>query len=67
MIDWRKVAKKYDGIEINPMIYELRMMALSWYYGWDVASGCIWKPRKAKLIKIGNNLKLHKRFENKLK
>ncbi len=44
LIDWQKVAKKYSGIEINPYIYRARLDAkISWYYTWDVASGCIWK------------------------
>ena len=40
-IDWVAVAKDYDGIEICPYQYKFRM-EYSWYYGWDVASGCIW-------------------------
>jgi hypothetical protein len=42
-IDWSKVAQSYDGIEINPYQYKARM-SLNWYYGWDIASGCIWNP-----------------------
>ena len=41
MIDWKKVASKYDGIEIVPYQPKARMNLL-WYYGWDIASGCIW-------------------------
>jgi hypothetical protein len=41
-INWNEVSKKYSGIEISPYIWEGRMKFL-WYYGWDVASGCIWK------------------------
>jgi hypothetical protein len=41
MIDWKKVASKYDGIEIVPYQQKARMNLL-WYYGWDIASGCIW-------------------------
>lgn len=40
-IDWVKVAGDWGGIEIAPYIYKARMV-LEWYYGWDVASGCIW-------------------------
>ena len=40
-IDWLKVSKDYDGIEICPYQWNQRM-ELDWYYGWDVASGCIW-------------------------
>ena len=40
-IDWSAVAKDYAGIEIAPYIYKARYDHM-WYYGWDVASGCIW-------------------------
>ena len=40
-IDWPKVASHYDGIEICPYLYDMRMDS-DWYYGWDVASGCVW-------------------------
>jgi hypothetical protein len=40
-IDWPKVAKEYDGIEICPYIGACRM-EMNWYYPWDVASGCLW-------------------------
>lgn len=40
-IDWVRVAEDYSGIEIAPYLYEARMKHM-WYYGWDVASGCIW-------------------------
>jgi len=40
-VDWRQVADQFDGIVIAP--YQLaRRYKLSWYYGWDCASGCIW-------------------------
>lgn len=43
-IDWRKVASQYSGIEIVPYLNEFRLKeGYSWYYGWDVASGCVWK------------------------
>ena len=42
MIDWPRVAKDYAGIEICPYLYSRR--DTMWYYGWDVASGCIWDP-----------------------
>ncbi len=41
MMNWVEVAKDYDGIEIAPYIIEARF-EYDWYYGWDVASGCIW-------------------------
>lgn len=47
-IDWKKVASKYDGIEINPYQYEARFQYM-WYYGWDIASGCVWNLSNVKL------------------
>jgi hypothetical protein len=40
-IDWQKVASEYQGIIIAPYQWGQRL-DLSWYYGWDCASGCIW-------------------------
>lgn len=48
-IDWERVARDYSGIEIAPYISEARMKHM-WYYGWDLASGCIW--RKGVITKI---------------
>ena len=43
MIDWSLLAGiDWDGIEICPYLWEFRMSTSRWYYGWDVASGCIW-------------------------
>ena len=42
-IMWPSVVLSYGGIEINPYQYKLRLDSrVMWYYGWDVASGCIW-------------------------
>ena len=41
-IDWIKVSTEYSGIEIAPYRPEYRMNYM-WYYGWDIASGCVWK------------------------
>lgn len=45
-IDWVAVARAYDGIEIAPYQWARRLdgAAHKWYYGWDCASGCIWRP-----------------------
>jgi len=44
-IDWPAVARDFDGIEICPYQWDLRRKhETSWYYPWDVASGCIWRP-----------------------
>jgi hypothetical protein len=50
-IDWSKVAENYDGIEIAPYIHKARMGHM-WYYGWDVASGCIWNTSGLKSKKL---------------
>ena len=44
LIDWRRVANDYSGIEINPWQGKLyrEMSNMSWYGTWDVASGCVW-------------------------
>ena len=49
-IDWRKVATKYSGIEIAPYQWSARHDYM-WYYGWDVASGCIWNKSLVKSVK----------------
>lgn len=44
-IDWKRVAGSYDGVEICPHQGKARRdSAYSWYWSWDVASGCIWNP-----------------------
>lgn len=50
-IDWGKVAKEYDGIEICPYIWDARY-SMAWYHTWDVASGCIWRPSAVQSIKL---------------
>jgi len=52
VVDWVRVAKHYDGIIITPYQPELRLTPeTQWYYSWDCASGCIWRPR---LVAIGH-------------
>ena len=55
VIDWPKVAKHYAGIEICPYLDSKRHDDDSfWYYGWDVASGCVWGAEGIKeLIRQG--------------
>ena len=53
-IDWPRVCSEYDGIEIAPYQWSLRMdERVRWYYGWDCASGCVWRPRGMTLEPIG--------------
>ena len=41
-LDHQRVAEKYQGLIIAPYQWSLRWDGPSWYYSWDVASGCIW-------------------------
>lgn len=51
-IDWKAVAKDFQGILITPYLYERRFTeGMNWYYSWDCASGCIWNKSAIKLIK----------------
>jgi hypothetical protein len=50
VIDWKRLSEKYHGIEICPY-QRTRRMESSWYYPWDVASGCIWNPAGIKEMK----------------
>ncbi len=40
-IDWPRVAEVYDGIEITPYLWSMRLDFM-WYYGWDCSSGVLW-------------------------
>ena len=46
-IDWWRVAEDFDGIEIAPYQWSrgLNGVVSRWYYGWDCASGCVWRPK----------------------
>jgi hypothetical protein len=42
-VDWPRVTNIYAGIEIAPYQWTLRSdRRVEWYYGWDIASGCVW-------------------------
>ena len=55
-INWKKVAKKYSGIEITPYPYKFRFKYM-WLYTWDVASGCVWNLNAIKSVKQINKKK----------
>lgn len=42
-IRWSRVADNYQGIIIAPYQWS-RRLDVTWYYGWDCSSGCIWGP-----------------------
>jgi hypothetical protein len=45
-LDWHAIAEKHDGIIIAPYQWSRRLDGrTAWYYGFDVACGCIWRPR----------------------
>jgi hypothetical protein len=47
-VDWNKLSKTYSGIEIpdywslKKEMWKLPGPVLTWFYAWDVPSGCIW-------------------------
>lgn len=49
-IDWNQVSLDFGGIEICPYLEKVRY--IKWYYGWDVASGCIWNTDLIRNIKL---------------
>lgn len=52
-LDWPRVAKDYQGIIIAPYQWGLRLDdEVSWYYGWDCASGCIWNNEAIEKIAL---------------
>lgn len=63
-VNWQRVMEDYDGVEVNPYLYELRLSYnLMWYYGWDVPSGCIWKASaKKKIIRLAEYKPRKKEF-----
>lgn len=45
-IRWKELAEVYDGVIIAPYSWLHRLAQHTrWYYGWDCASGCIWRGR----------------------
>lgn len=52
-LDWRRIAERWDGMIIAPYQWSRRLDgSCSWYYGWDCASGCIWRPRAIADIRL---------------
>jgi hypothetical protein len=52
-IDWAAISEKYDGIIITPYSWDERScLSCLWYYGWDCASGCIWKAEAIESIEL---------------
>jgi hypothetical protein len=56
-IDWPRLASEFCGIEICPYRGESRMEDFTyWYYGWDIASGCIWSPCGLEINLLGTTV-----------
>ena len=47
--NWPLLATQCAGIEIAPYQHAFRSTHM-WYYGWDVASGCVWDKSGIKKI-----------------
>jgi len=51
-IEWARVSKNYDGIEIrnyDNLKYDRNLDYKNvWVYGWDISSGCIWNLQALK-------------------
>jgi hypothetical protein len=50
-VDWELVSEKYDGIEIDPYQWSRRHEHM-WYYGWDIASGCLWNLQQVSIKEL---------------
>ena len=51
-IRWDDLSRQYDGIIIAPYVWSMRLSNDTlWYYGWDCASGCIWRARAVRELR----------------
>ncbi len=48
-VDWRPVAEVYAGVLVTPYQWDARLN-LTWYYGWDCASACVWDLSTTALV-----------------
>jgi hypothetical protein len=52
-LPWATIRQQYDGLIITPYIWKRRLSHhCNWYYGWDVAGGCIWHPTAIRSITL---------------
>lgn len=49
LIDWQKVARKYDGIENRDLMWAFDFM---WLRGWDVSGGCLFNNKPVQSLKL---------------
>jgi hypothetical protein len=63
-LDWTRIKQHYDGVIITPYLWARR--DLMWYYGWDVASGCIWNLDAIQSVKwlIPELVELQRRIDH---
>lgn len=58
LINWRKVALHYDGIEVCDCCDDLDGTFL-WFNYWDCSSGCVWNKRGVKKLKLVANYQVN--------
>lgn len=51
LINWKKVAREYDGIEVRDCCEDLDGTFL-WFSYWDCSSGCVWNKSGVKKLKL---------------
>jgi len=52
-VPWERVIQDFDGIEIFPYQWRLRLdRRVSWYCTWDCASGCLWNVEGVIAMKV---------------
>lgn len=50
-LSWPRIAQDYQGVIVTPYQWDARFdHRTNWYYGWDVASGCIWDVAAIKSV-----------------
>lgn len=61
---WPTVALQYDGVIVAPYQWSLRMAdETHWYYGWDCASGVIWKARAIASVEVVGEVEFKSRSD----
>lgn len=65
MFNWPEVMRHYDGVIITPYLWEKRLKTGTlWYYGWDVAGGCIWDPRAVESVTLREIVEVYRKEED---
>lgn len=52
-LNWTEIAKRWQGLIIVPYQWAARLEPETfWYYGWDIASGCIWDVNAIESVEL---------------